>query len=230
VAKPQNRFFNWAANAAGSVAGLALRARGVPPPPTATTDPEKSLILAAAWAIFGAQKYPSIAMISVAKQAQCSEAALLKHYPNKEALLAAALEAYSPRSALANAFSQASGTSGEELVRNAFYLLHEAASQHALFFRLALLEREFGQGEAINALGLALAGDAAAFFSRLKATSDLRPVPDLVLGRAIAAMLIGYIASEQVVPGGARMALRMLAPRAWLDGTVDLLLHGILEG
>jgi AcrR family transcriptional regulator len=218
------------ANAAGSLAGLALRARGTKPPSVATTDPQNTLILAAAWAVFGAQKYPSITMISVAKQAGCSEAVLLKHYPNKEALLAAALEVYSPRAALATALSKASGDSGEEFVRNAFYLLHEAASEHALFFRLALLERELGEGAAVNGLGLALAGDAAAFFGRLKATGDLRPVPDLVLGRAIAAMLIGYIASEQVVPGGARMALRMLAPRAWLDGTVDLLLYGILEG
>jgi hypothetical protein len=115
------------------------------------------------------------------------------------------------------------------LLRDAMRRLAAVAEAHADYFELAVIDAQVNNGTHLAALSARLLPKALAFLGRLKATGDLRPFSDLVFGRTLVSLLIGYALSERVMPQIARTALRLLPGRVWLDGMVDLLLYGALE-
>jgi hypothetical protein len=70
---------------------------------------------------------------------------------------------------------------------------------------------------------------AMVLLEKIKATGQLRPASDVILGRTLVSLLLGFVLSERAVPQIARVAMRLVPQHAWLDGMIDLLLYGVLE-
>jgi hypothetical protein len=85
------------------------------------------------------------------------------------------------------------------------------------------------QGAYLTALFEDLIGDAAGFVNYLSTLPGVRPIPTMILGRALASLLIGFLTSQQLAPESVQRALRLFPQKAWVEGLTDLILNGILE-
>jgi hypothetical protein len=74
-----------------------------------------------------------------------------------------------------------------------------------------------------------MAGDAASFINRLANMPGMRPISSIMLGRAFASLLIGFVATQQMAPRPAQFAMRIFPVQAWVDGITDIFLYGIME-
>jgi len=192
-------------------------------------DSQRAALLTAARALYREMGYAETTFPHVAARAALSEDILLRHFRDREHLLSAVLTAHSPLADLLTALDRATGESAEELLRSAFHQLIAAISRREDFLDLALIDVQITNGAFLTTLTNGVFAKARGFLERMKTAGGLRPVSDMVIGRAIAALLMGYIVSERAMPALARTAMRMIPARAWLDGVLDLFLYGILE-
>jgi AcrR family transcriptional regulator len=187
-------------------------------------------VLAAAFDVFRERGYAEASLEQVATRARVGLESLRAQFADKDQLLGALLRAYSPVDRMEAALEAAEGEDAASLLRDALHRLVQTAQQHTDFFELALWDAQVNNGAFLSGLSARLAPRALRLLDRLKATGELRPVADAVLGRTLVALLIGFIASERMAPGVARFAMRVFPQRAWLDAMIDLLLYGVLEG
>ncbi len=117
----------------------------------------------------------------------------------------------------------------EDMIRDAMRRVVKVIDQNKAFLELAADDVQANNGASLAAISTRIIPKALALMDRIKATGQLRPVPDVIFARTMVAMLMGFIISEQAMPQMARMAMRMFPQRAWLDGMVDLMLYGVLE-
>lgn len=186
-------------------------------------------ILAAARQVFRQYGYPDANLDTIAAQAGLSSDEVMSLYPDKEQVLNALLKSFSPLPDLEAALDTAQGESAEDLLRDAFHRLIKAAHKNQDFFDLALIDAQVSGGSFLNTLNMRLFPKANELLNRLKTAGGLRPISDLILGRAVVSMLMGYLLSERVTPQIARVAIKVIPEKAWLDGVIDILLYGIVE-
>lgn len=186
-------------------------------------------MLDAAWALVRDPGIAALSLESIAARTGLRLDAVHALYPDKRHVVNALLRAYSPIPALREALAQAEGEDAAELLRDAMRRLVNVARQHEVYLELVAFDAQERGGDALAQLGAGILGPAGEFLDRLKATGQLRPVSDAILGRMLAAFLVGYLVSERIAPGAARFAMRLFPQRVWLDGMVDLLLYGVLE-
>lgn len=186
-------------------------------------------LLASAFEVFREQGYAAATLELVAERSKTPLAQLQQQYPDKDRLLAALLSTYSPLPALLEALDGVEGENAEDIIRDAMRKTVKAVQQNEQFLELAAIDLQVNDGNFMANLSMQIMPKALAMLERLKATGQLRPVSDLILGRTIVSLLMGFVLSERAMPQIARMALRLFPQRAWLDGTTDLLLYGILE-
>ncbi|MCC7205733.1 MAG: hypothetical protein IT323_00410 [Anaerolineae bacterium] len=186
-------------------------------------------MLDAAWALVRDPGIAALSLEAVAARAGQSLDAVRALYPDERHILNALRRAYSPMPAVREALAQAAGDDAADLLRDAMRRLVNVARQHETYFELVAFDAQERGSDGLAQLGADILGPAGEFLDRLKATGQLRPVSDAILGRMLAAFLIGYLVSERIAPGAARFAMRLFPQRVWLDGMVDLLLYGVLE-
>jgi AcrR family transcriptional regulator len=193
--------------------------------PADPSDP----ILVAARAVFVQHGYAETSLEQVARHAKLDLSAVQRQYGDKEKLLAAVLRAYSPQAELEAALDAVQGETAADILRDMMRRLVEVAQRHSDFFELAILDAQSNNGTFLGNLSAAIFPKATEVLNRMKASGELRPVADAVIGRTLIAMWIGYIVSERALPQVARFAMRLLPQQLWLDGMVDLMLYGLLE-
>lgn len=186
-------------------------------------------ILSAALAVLREYGYGGLTLARVAEHAHVDLDTLRLQFADSTALYAALITTYSPAKDLATVLDSVSGDTAEDILRDTMRRLVEVMANHEEFVDLAAIDIQSNGGASLFGMSLQLAPKALGLLSRLKNTGQLRPVSDIILARTLAAMLIGFIASERAMPKIARMAMRLMPQRAWLDGMVDLMLYGILE-
>jgi AcrR family transcriptional regulator len=190
---------------------------------------ETSALLKVAFETFCTSGYANTTLDQIASRAGWSLDALTNHYPDQAALLGAALKAHTPHAELRAAILATTGDTAEDLLRNSTHRMIAVVQQHSAFFELAALDSQINAGNALTALGTGLLPTALQFIERVTATQQLRPVPTPVLARMLISLLIGYVASERMMPGAVQVMMRLFPQKAWLDSMVDLLLYGVLE-
>lgn len=186
-------------------------------------------ILAAARAVFTQNGYAETSLEQVARHAKLDLTAVQRQYSDKEKLLAAMLRAYSPQADFEAALDAVQGESAADLLRDMMRRLVEVAQRHNDFFELAVIDAQSNNGNFLSNLSAAIVPKATELLGKMKANNELRPISDAVIGRTLIAMWIGYIVSERALPQVARLAMRFMPERIWLDGMVDLMLYGLLE-
>jgi AcrR family transcriptional regulator len=186
-------------------------------------------LLAAALDVFRERGYTETTLDLVARRAQVDLDSVRARFASTDQLLSALLRAYSPLPDMEAALDSVAGESAEELLRDALHRLVKVTQQHAAFFELALLDAQVNRGAFLGNLNAQIFPKAMALLEKMKATGQLRPVPDVILGRTLVSLLLGFVLSERAMPQIARLATRLVPQRAWLDGMIDLLLYGMLE-
>ena len=189
----------------------------------------QSELLTAAFGVFRSQGYAGTTLEQIAQEARQDIGVVRAQFADKNSLFAALLNQYSPLQDMENALDNIEGETADEVLRDAMRRIIRAIASNKEFIELAALDVQANNGAFLASLSTKLFPRAAALLERLKATGQLRPVSDIILSRTLAAMLMGFVVSEQAMPQVARMAMRMLPQRAWIDGMVDLMLYGILE-
>lgn len=193
---------------------------------TLKADPK---ILIAAEKLFKTRGYQAVLMADIAAEAKIALPAVQSHYHDKEDILYALLEKHSPREALQQALSELNHDTPEELVRDAIRRMLDVFEKHADFADLAILDLQVNNSNFTTALFSELAGGAAGFVNRLANMPGTRPISTIMLGRAFASLLIGFVATQYFAPRPAQFAMRIFPQRAWVDGVADVFLYGILE-
>ncbi len=188
-----------------------------------------SRLLQAALDLIREQGYAEATLERVSARARVELSITQALFPDRDALFEALLRAHSPLEAMEKALDEVKGESAEDLMRDAMRRLVQATRQHTSFLELAVIDAQVNNGAFLSSLTVRLAPKAVALLNRVKSTGALRPIADPILGRTLAALLIGFLISERAVPQVARFAMRLFPERAWVDGMVDLLLYGILE-
>ncbi len=183
------------------------------------------LLLGTADRLFQERGYEAVSLADLAAEANIEIAAV----PDKQDILLALLERHSPRQSLRQILRQAKGQDAETLVRDVFMRLMTLLESHPIFMTYALLDVQVNQASYLTALMTEMAGDAARFVNRLSGLPGIRPISPVMLGRAFAALVIGFVATQQFAPRPARFAMRIFPEKAWIDGMVDIFLYGILE-
>lgn len=189
----------------------------------------RDLLLDSALTVFRERGYADTTLEQVARQAGVSLAMAEVFFADKDQLLNALLDANSPLSDMEAALDTVEGETADDLLRDAMRRMVKVADQHSAFFELAIIDAQANNGSYLGAFSAKLFPKASDLLKRIKATGALRPVSDIIIGRTMVALLMGFLISERAVPQIARVAMRMYPQRAWLDGMIDLLLYGVLE-
>lgn len=189
----------------------------------------RDILLDIALTIFRERGYADTTLEQVARRAGIPLAAAQAVFSDKDQLLNALLDEHNPVADMETALDGVTGDSADELFRDAIRRMVKIADQHSVFFELAILDAQVNNGAYLGNFSARLFPKASDLLGRIKSTRQIRPVPDMILGRTMISMLMGFLISERAVPQIARVAMRMFPQRAWLDGMIDLLLYGVLE-
>ncbi len=193
------------------------------------SEPDVTLALPAESALVLFAGQPTVTLDSIARALNLDSTLLTARYADVGAWLAALLRAQSPKADFDLALRAVSGETADELLRDAMRRLIGTAQRHSAYFELALIEADRYQGGTLATFAAGLLPQANGVFDRIKATGQLRPLPDWMIARAIVSLFIGFIASERAMPQVVRTASRLLPQRAWIDGITDIMLYGLLE-
>lgn len=186
-------------------------------------------ILNAAEKLFKQQGYHNVLLADVATAAKVPLPAFQTHFAHKEDLLHALLDKYSPQQEMQAVLNQIHTDTAEEMVRMAVRRLIEIFNDNKYFVDLALLDMQVNNGAYIGNMFTHLAGGAMSFVNRLSNMPGTRPISNVMLGRAFAAILVGFVITEQLAPRPAQFAMRIFPTNAWIDGIADIFLYGLLE-
>ncbi|MEP7287440.1 MAG: TetR/AcrR family transcriptional regulator [Chloroflexota bacterium] len=192
-------------------------------------DRSDQKLLAAALEIFREQGYVGATLEQVAQRAKLDLTDLRSQFADKSSLFTALFAAHNPIKDLLSALDSVEGESTEDIVRDVMRRMVKVIEQNEAFLELAAIDIQANNGALVSTMMLQVTPKALALLERLKALGELRPVADVILARTLIALLMGFVISERAMPQVARLAMRLFPQRAWLDGSVDLLLYGILE-
>ena len=198
-------------------------------PPLPPHAPSPDPVLDAAWALVHDPGIAAASLEDIAARAGLSAEAVRARYADKSQIVAPCCVRTARFRRCANSLTAVEGEDAAELFRDAMRRMVGVARQHETYFELVMLDAQENGDGALAQLGADILGPAGALLDRLKGTGQLRPVADAIMGRMLAAFLMGFLASERIAPAAARFAMRLFPQRVWLDGMVDLLLYGVLE-
>jgi AcrR family transcriptional regulator len=190
---------------------------------------DRQKILAAAQALFITQGYDLVSVNEIAEKSGVPLPALQSLFTSKKDMLHELLEHHDPSEELRAVFRQLPNSSPEDLLRTSLHGLFAVLEAHRSFGQLAMIDAQVNHGAYLTALFDDLIGDAAGFVNYLSTLPGVRPISTVMLGRALASLLIGFLATQQLAPESAQMALRLFPHKAWVEGLTDLILNGILE-
>lgn len=187
------------------------------------------VILETAERLFKTLGYNSVLMADIATEAKIALPAVQTHFHDKKDILIALLDKRSPRDAIRSALRQLRTDTPENMVRDAISRMVEVFNDHTAFVDLIILDIQVNEGGYLTLLFNELAGEAASFINRLSTMPGTRPISSIMLGRAFASLIAGFVATQHIAPRSAQFAMRIFPPKAWVEGVADIFLYGILE-
>jgi AcrR family transcriptional regulator len=204
---------------------------------TQETSPEKPLskgeqtrlaIIEAALALFREKGYHGTSMRQIATHADIALGGIYNHFASKDEIFAAVLDTYHPYRRMIPHLEAAEGDTVEELVKNTVRHVRESfEGNEDKILPIALIELIEFQGRHMATLieknVHIMLGFAQKFSER---RGKLRNLPLPLVLRMLFVTYIGYLITEVIlsrVPVFKNMGIN------WLDGLIDIYLHGILE-
>jgi AcrR family transcriptional regulator len=186
-------------------------------------------ILDAAERLFRTRGYHSVELADIATESQVALPAVQSYFPDKASILEALLDLHSPRREIRHALTLLHSNSAESMVRETLARVAHIFEQNTSFVHLMVIDMQVNEGAYLETLFNDLAGEAAGFVNRLSAMPGVKPMSSIMLGRALAAVIIGFIATQYLAPQTIQYAMHIYPQKAWIDSVTDILLHGILK-
>jgi len=186
-------------------------------------------ILIAAEKLLLERGYHQLVLADIATEANVALPAIQMHFPNKADILHAVLEKNSPEAAIRAAFRQLRQDTPEHMVRELFQKFLEILDAHSAFAAFAMIDAQATSGVYITTMFTRVASETAGYLNRLSTMHRVRPVSSIVLARTLASLMVGFVVTQQLAPQNAQFAMRVMPNDAWVDGMVNIFLHGILE-
>lgn len=183
-------------------------------------------IVQAAYQLFLDRGYHASSMRQVAAQAGIALGGIYNHFPSKEELFSAVLEAYHPYREILPALAAAEGDTIEGLTRDFAARITETLRRRPDFLNLMFVEIVEFKGSHIPDLIEEILPQLVEIFRRYgDRSSELRDIPLPVIIRAFVGLFLSYAVTEVVLtPAVARQF-----PENTMDLLVEILLHGILR-
>jgi AcrR family transcriptional regulator len=183
-------------------------------------------ILQAAHQRFIRQGYHGTSMREIAIDAEIALGGIYNHYPSKEDLFVAALEAYHPYHAMLPVLSNASGETVEMFVRNAAAGMIEALNQRPDFLNLMLIEIVEFNSTHLPQLYNVLYPQVMEIVERFaEKEATLRNVPLPIIVRTFIGLFFSHFIIENLIGDQFPVTMRAGA----LEFAVDIFLHGIVH-
>jgi AcrR family transcriptional regulator len=205
------------------------RAPAEPPAaPTARGEVTRSKLLEAAHDLFLRNGFHGTSMRDIADSAGVAVGGLYNHFPNKEEVFAAVLDAYHPYHIILPALESIEAETVEEFMRQAARQLYEGiAGAETQLLPLIFIELVEFQGRHVKQLVERLMPTLLGFVQRFsQRRGHLRALPPPVMLRTFMGMLVGFFLSEMLLRD---TPLFRQSHYDWFGGMVDVYLHGILE-
>lgn len=194
----------------------------------------REAILEAARHLFLRQGYHATGMREIARESGISLGAVYNHFSSKEEIFAALLDQRNLYAAINEGLSRAHGETVADLLESGFaevMAMLQGRGDFPLFLFIDVLEF---QGRHVAQLVSQVIPNLLGYFQRLyevgQRTGEMRDVPPALLARSY----FGFIMSSFIIEN----ALGVLFPSVkttplhvenWQQGTVDILLHGVLK-
>ena len=196
--------------------------------PTARGESTRARLLEAARVLFLEHGFHAASMRQIADAAGVALGGIYNHYPNKEAIFAAVLDAYHPYHTLLPALERTEGETVEGFIRNAGDLLYrEVRGAESELMPLVFIELVEFQGRHLEQMAERLAPALLTFVQRFSGLRGrLRPLPPQVLFRTFLALVAGFLISEIALKTTPILSLHEVD---WFGGMMDIYLHGILD-
>ncbi len=189
----------------------------------------RQVILGAARRLFLANGYHGTSMRQIARAAHVALGGIYNHFDSKEDIFKAVLEEQNPYWKAVEALDGIEGSSGPEMLAEAFGRLLTFARENVDYFALALTDvREF-EGRTIRVLAASVIPGILRFAERVEAAGGLRrDVDHLILMRLFVSLLIGYMFTDLIAYSDEQPLLPgMPSSQQARAGVQDILLHGV---
>ena len=200
------------------------------PKPAVTTRGEytRARLLEAAYTLFLQKGFHGTSLRDIAEMAGVAVGGIYNHFKDKEEIFAAVLDTYHPYHTMVPAVQAIEAVTVEDYVHQTSRIVYDGLSDvKTQLLPLAFIELVEFQGRHIKQLVGKVAPTIWGFLERLnKLEGRLRPLPVPLLFRTYMSLLIGLIVSDMILKD-----LPLFKPFKikWLEGMVDIFLHGILK-
>ncbi len=205
----------------------AVQVPGIGRPPS-KGEITRSRVLEAAHALFLTRGFHGTSMREIATRAGVAVGGIYNHYPSKEALFGAVLDAHHPYHAILPALESADGETVEDFVQDAAQRIREAiAGAETSLLPLVFTELVEFQGRHLQQMADRTVPSLMAFGSRLtQRRGHLRALPLPVMLRTFAGLFISYLLTEMIARGVPALGR---GDHDWFGGMIEIYLHGILS-
>ncbi len=183
-------------------------------------------IMDAAETLFLRQGYNGTSMRHIAQQAGYkSVAGIYNHFPDKETILVALLNARSPYPHIFEMVNQIEGDTAAEFIPNLFQAVTALVNENIRFVGLVMLDfLEFNAAHVREHLA-GLQAPLLQIMLRLQGIEGWRKdVPPIVLIRTVGMLIFGYVITQAILPP---VILNQLTQDEWKKHMMDVLLMGI---
>jgi len=183
-------------------------------------------IVQAAYQLFLDRGYHATSMRQVAGQAGIALGGIYNHFPSKEELFSAVLEAYHPYREIIPALATAEGDTIEGLTRDFAARITDTLRRRPDFLNLMFVEIVEFKGRHIPDLIEEILPQLVEIFQRYgERSAELRDIPLPVIIRAFVGLFLSYAITEVVFTP----AVASQFPENTMDLLVEILLHGIMR-
>jgi AcrR family transcriptional regulator len=209
---------------------VAAKNKRVSPKPVVTERGENThaKLVETAYTLFLRQGFHGTSMRDIAEGAGVAVGGIYNHFKDKEEIFAAVLDTYHPYHTIVPAVQSIEVTTVEDYVHQAAHIVYDGLSDaESQLLPLAFIELVEFQGKHIKGLIGKIAPVVWGFLDRLKnLKGPLRPLPLPLLFRTYMGLLIGLILGDMILKD---LPLFKAVKVNWLDGMIDIFLHGILK-
>lgn len=171
--------------------------------------------------------YHGTSMRQIAAAAGLAVGGIYNHFSSKEAVFAAVLDAHHPYRVVEAVLQDVSAPTLEAFVREVSARVWQTIDgQQSRLVPLMFIELIEFQGQHLRALAESLFPKVLTVLERFdQPAENRRPLPSPVVLRAFISLMAGHVVIESVV---SRSALFQGFEHDWLEGEIDIFLHGVL--
>ena len=186
----------------------------------------RARLIETAYTLFCRKGFHGTSLRDIADEAGVAVGGIYNHFKDKEAIFEAVFDAYHPYHALLPAVRAIDDDTVEGFLREVVRLLGESVlGGGSRVMPLLFIEIVEFQGRHLGRLFERLAPTIFGFVNSLSQRKGrLRALPPKVLFRTFMSLLVGFFVTEMLLKDSPLFRQKV----NWLDGLVDIFLHGIL--